>query len=57
MTETQQIILEWFLIFVIVVSGVRIVWLLVSYFLDRLRYNRYAKEFFKKIEEHRSVFD
>ena len=57
LTETQQLYLQWFLIFVIVYCLVRLTWISVNYILDKRAYDAYVEEFFNKIEEHRNVFD
>ena len=54
LTETQHNVIQWFLILVIVVCVARITWLVVAHISAKRTYNKYAEDFFKKIEEYRN---
>ena len=57
LTETQRVVFQWFLIFVITMALVRIVWIFELYSSEQRKYNKYADNHFKKIEEYRNVFN
>ena len=57
LTETQTLVIECILVGIIVFCVGRLVQILAWHFYERRRYERYAKEFFKKIEEHRNALD
>jgi NhaP-type Na+/H+ or K+/H+ antiporter len=57
LTETQRTQVQWILILVIVVCVTRLIWIVGTHIKRKREYNRYADEFFKKIEEYRNVFN